>query len=116
LRHGEILNFRLWTALRSQVVWGRLTAGQEKKMGWREKLYAAIEPADPYLDDRLLIVSGLYLLSLLEFDVGIVKSCAATFAAYTMMVLPLGRRFLESVCVLLFVAAILRWTNVAGIK
>jgi hypothetical protein len=30
---------------------------------WGEKLYAAIEPADPYLDDRVLIISGLYLLS-----------------------------------------------------
>jgi hypothetical protein len=31
-------------------------------MGWSEKLYAAIEPADPYLDDGVLIVSGRYLL------------------------------------------------------
>jgi hypothetical protein len=67
-------------------------------------------------DDRLLIVSGLYLLSFLEFDVGIVKSFAAAFAAYVMMVLPLGRRFLEHLCILLFVAAMARWTNIAGIN
>jgi hypothetical protein len=85
-------------------------------MGWRERLYAAIEPADPYLDDRLLIVSGLYLLSFHEFDVAIVKSFAAAFAAYVMMVLPLGRRFLEHLCILLFAAAMVRWTNIAGIN
>jgi hypothetical protein len=85
-------------------------------MGWREKLYAAIEPADPYLDDRLLIVSGLYLFSFLEFDVGIVKSFAAVFAVYVMMVLPLGRRFVEYLSVLLFAAAMARWTDIAGIN
>jgi hypothetical protein len=67
-------------------------------------------------DDRLLVVSGLYLLSFLEFDVGIVKSFASAFAVYVMMALPLGRRFLEHLCILLFAAAILRWTNIAGIN
>jgi hypothetical protein len=67
-------------------------------------------------DDRLLIVSGLYLLSFLEFDVGFLKSLAAAFAAYLMMALPLGRRFLERVCVLLFVATMLRWMDFAGIN
>jgi hypothetical protein len=67
-------------------------------------------------DDRLLIVSGLYLLSFLEFDVGIVKSFAAAFAAYVMMVLPLGRRFLEHLCILLFAVAIAKWTNIAGVN
>jgi hypothetical protein len=36
-------------------------------MGWSEKLYAAIEPADPYLDDGVLIVSGRYLLGAMAF-------------------------------------------------
>jgi hypothetical protein len=84
--------------------------------GWREKLYDAIEPLDPYLDDRVLVVSGLYLLSFLEFDIGIVKSLAVAFAAYVMLVLPLGRRLVEHLCVLLFVAAMARWTNIAGIN
>jgi hypothetical protein len=85
-------------------------------MGWRENLYAAIEPADPYLDDRLLIVSGLYLLSFLEFDVSLVKSLAVAFAAYVMMVLPLGRNLLERLCILLFAAAMAKWMNIAGIN
>jgi hypothetical protein len=74
------------------------------------------EDHEDLFDDRLVIVSGLYLLSFLEFDVGIVKSLAVASAAYVMMVLPLGRRFLERVCILLFAAAMLRWTNVAGIN
>ena len=74
------------------------------------------EDHEDLFDDRLVIVSGLYLLSFLEFDVGIVKSFAAAFAAYVMMALPLGGRFLEHLCILLFGAAILRWTNIAGIN
>jgi hypothetical protein len=74
------------------------------------------EDHDNLFDDRLLIVSGLYLLSFLEFDVGIVKSVTVAFAAYVMMVLPLGRRLLEHLCILLFAAAMLRWTNIAGIN
>jgi hypothetical protein len=74
------------------------------------------EAHENLFDDRLLIVSGLYLLSFMEFDVSIVKSFGVAFAAYVMMVLPLGRRFLEHLCILLFVAAVLRWTDVAGIN
>jgi hypothetical protein len=83
---------------------------------WRERLYDAIEPADPYLDDQVLIVSIMYLLSCLAFDVGFVKSFAVAFAAYVMLVLPLGRRFLEYLCILLFAASVARWTDIAGIN
>jgi hypothetical protein len=90
---------------------------QEDQMaGWRKKLYDAVEHLDPYFDDRLLIVSGLYLLGFLEFDVAIVKSSTAALAAYVMMILPLGRRFIEYLCVLLIVVAMARWTDIAGIN
>jgi hypothetical protein len=39
----------------------------EKQMGWSEKLYVAIEPTNPYLDDGVLIVSGRYLLGAMAF-------------------------------------------------
>jgi peptidoglycan/LPS O-acetylase OafA/YrhL len=74
------------------------------------------EDHENLFDDRLFIVSGLYLFSFLEFDVGIVKSFAAVFAVYVMMVLPLGRRFVEYLSVLLFAAAMARWTDIAGIN
>jgi hypothetical protein len=74
------------------------------------------EDHENLFDDRLLIVSGLYLLSFLEFDVGIVKSFTVSFAAYVMMILPLGRRFLEHLCILLFVAAMAKWSDIAGIN
>jgi hypothetical protein len=54
----------------------------EKQMGWSEKLYAAIEPADPYLDDGVLIVSGHYLLGAMAFGAVAWKAIAIGAAAY----------------------------------
>ena len=83
---------------------------------WGEKLYAAIEPLDPYLDDRVLIVSGLYLLSFLILDVVLLKACVLVIAVYACLILPIGRRAVEALCILLFAAAMARWTDIAGIN
>ena len=82
----------------------------------RNTIFEWAENHENLFDDRLLVVSGLYFLSFLEFDVGILKSFASAIAAYVMMALPLGRHFLERLCVLLFFCAILKWTNIAGIN
>ena len=83
---------------------------------WGQKLYAAIEPLDPYLDDRVLIVSGLCLSSFLVFDVELWKASAVTLAVYSLMIFKIGPRVITALCILLFAAAMARWTNIAGIN
>ncbi|MBR0694459.1 hypothetical protein [Bradyrhizobium lablabi] len=36
-------------------------------MDWSEELYAAIDPADPYLHDRVHVISARYLLGSMAF-------------------------------------------------
>jgi hypothetical protein len=55
-----------------------------------ERLYAAIEPADPYLDDKALVVSGLNFIGLLVLGEGLWKSSITVLAVYAVF------------CVLLF--------------
>jgi hypothetical protein len=59
----------------------------EKQMGWSEKLYAAIEQADPYLDDGALIVSRRYLLGAMAFGAVAWKAIAIGAAAFAPMVM-----------------------------
>jgi hypothetical protein len=58
---------------------------------WGERLYQAIEPADPYLDDQALVVSGLNFIGLLVLGEGLWKSCITVLAVYAVF------------CVLVFV-------------
>jgi hypothetical protein len=84
--------------------------------GWREKLLTAIEPLDPYLADRVLVVSGLYLLSFLILDVILWKACVLTLAVYGLLILQIWRRAVEAICIVLFAAAMAKWTDIAGIN
>jgi hypothetical protein len=58
---------------------------------WGEKLYAAIEPADPYLDDKVLVVSALNFIGLLVLGEGLLKSFITVLVVYAVF------------CVLVFV-------------
>jgi hypothetical protein len=58
---------------------------------WGEKLYAAIELADPYLDDQALVVSGLNFIGLLVLGESLWKSCVFVLVVYAVF------------CVLVFV-------------
>jgi len=84
--------------------------------GWREKINATIEPLDAYLDDRLLIVSGLYLLSFLILDVPPWKACVVVLAIYGCLILQIARRAITALSILLFAAAMAKWTDIAGIN
>lgn len=84
--------------------------------GWCDKLYASIEPLDPYLEDRVLIVCGLYLFSFLVLDVAIWKASVVVFVVYVCLILPIGRRVVEGLCLLLLTFAMAKWTDIAGIN
>jgi hypothetical protein len=60
-------------------------------MGWSEKLYAAIEPTNPYLDDLVLIVSGRYLLGAMAFGAVAWKAIAIGAAAYAPTVMRIAQ-------------------------
>ncbi|SRR5260370_27346897 len=49
---------------------------------WGEKLYAAIEPADPYLDDKVLVVSALNFIGLLVLGEDLWKSRITVLVVY----------------------------------
>jgi hypothetical protein len=83
---------------------------------WREKLYDAIEPLDPYLDDRVLVVSTVYLASLLILDVTPWKACVIVAVVYGFLILKIGQRSIHGVCAVLFAVAMVRWTDIAGIN
>jgi hypothetical protein len=70
-------------ALRGCVVWCEVS-------NWRDRLYAAIAPADPYLDDKVLVIFGLNFIGLLILGEGLWKSFKLEFAVYAIF------------CVLLF--------------
>jgi hypothetical protein len=57
---------------------------------WRDRLYAAIARADPYLDDKVIVVSGLNFIGLLVIGEGLWKSFKLELAVYAIF------------CVLLF--------------
>jgi hypothetical protein len=81
---------------------------------WGEKLYAAIEPLDPYLDDQVLIVSGLYLSSFLILDVPLWKACVVTLVVYICQLKAVGRRSTAMLSIPLFAVAMAKWTDIAG--
>jgi hypothetical protein len=83
---------------------------------WREKLLAVIEPLDPYLADRVLVVPGLYLVSFLILDVILWKACVLALAVYGLLILQIWRRAVEALCMLLFATAMAKWTDIAGIN
>ena len=54
---------------------------------------SAIELLDPYLDDRVLVVSTVYLASLLIRDVTPWKACVLVAAVYGFLILKIGQRW-----------------------
>ena len=83
-------------------------------MGWSEKLCAAIEPADPYLDDGVLIVPGRYLLEALAFGAVAWKAIAIGAAAYALMVMRIAPQPV-AVLELCFLAALAQWAGIINL-
>jgi hypothetical protein len=67
-------------------------------------------------DDRLNVVSGLYLLSFLVLDVAPWKACVLVLTIHGCLILQIGQRTIATLCILLFAAAMARWTDIAGIN
>jgi hypothetical protein len=86
------------------------------ELGTRSELEECLILFKPILSRRAFVISWLYFFSCLAFDVSLWKSSAVWLASYILMVLPLGRRLVEILCLFFFIAAIIVWIDILPLR
>ena len=82
----------------------------------RSELEEALKLLKPISSRRAFVISWLYFFSCLISGVSLWKSSAVWLASYILMVLPLGRRLVEILCLVFFILAFIFWIEILPLK
>lgn len=88
----------------------------DDELGTRSELEECLILFEPMLSRRAFVISWLYFFSCLVSGVSLWKSSAVWLASYILMVLPLGRRLVEILCLFFFIAAIIVWVDILPLR
>jgi hypothetical protein len=81
-----------------------------------EYLDHTLQMAKNAIEPRALLVSLVFLASLLMLDVAFGKAFCVSVGLYTILRLPIGRRYVERLAVVLFMVAAAYWIDIVPLK